>query len=144
MSAEADTDDEEVEDIGSNGCCVPEDEMLIVRDLNFDYPWKAGNQYCRVCPECDGRTFTSRNYFEAMRSANGKATWVIPKNEATPVPLQTCPYDDCNGDLIGTPDACPECEQPLVWEQPDADAGGDDESDGGEPTDGSDDDSDNE
>ena len=93
------------------GCCVSAAEMMAVRDLNKKPPWKQGNQYRTVCPECNATQFASKEYWK-----HSTVQFVIPRGEAEPVILYTCPYDDCDGDLEGEMDECPECEREIEWE----------------------------
>ncbi len=93
------------------GCCVPAGEMLAVRDLNKKPPWKCGNQYRTVCPECNATQFASKEYWK-----HAEVQYVIPRGEAGPVVLYDCPYEDCDGQLKGEMEECPECEQEILWE----------------------------
>lgn len=119
-------------------CGASEEDLLVVYDRNFDYPWKGGNPYARLCPDCGSRTFTARSYWESQ-----EVPYVIVKGGETPQPLYDCPYDDCDGSFLGTPSECPDCEQELLWG--DDEGGGEDEPDDEEvETDESGEDSDSE
>lgn len=115
MSAQ-DTDSDLDDDDLAGGCCVPEPEMQVCRDLNLDYPWKGGNQYSRICPECGSRTFTAKSYWEQRVEDPEQQAYVVPQGEEEPQPYFICPYEDCTGTFHGFPDECPECEQPFEWE----------------------------
>lgn len=112
QEADDDLDDDDLAD----GCCVPEDEMIVCRDLNLDYPWKGGNQYSRICPECGARTFTAKSYWVSRVEDPEQQAHVIPKDSDEPEPYFLCPYEGCDGRFHGYPDECPECEQPFEWE----------------------------
>lgn len=101
------------------GCCVPEEEMIVARDLNLDYPWKGGNQYCRICPECWSRTFTAKSYWEMRKSNPELPAHVIPRDGDKPVQLFDCPYDDCDGELHGQVEECEDCEREIHWQDDD-------------------------
>lgn len=101
----------------SEGCCVPEEEMMVVRDLNMNAPFKGGNQYCRICPECGKRTFCSKMYWKTADEQ-----YVIPEGEEDPIQRFECPYPDCDGSFFGTVDECPECENEIMWEDDDTDS----------------------
>lgn len=119
---------EEDDDVTVDGCpngCVPESEMLVTKDLNLDFPWKSGNKYARICPECGSRNFTTRTYWETV-----EVSFVIPREEEKPRPLYRCPYTEevvdegeepCGEEFVGPPldeglpEACPECERPLSY-----------------------------
>lgn len=109
---EPDTDDEPDDSGGCPNGCVGEDNMMVVRDLNLDYPWKGGNQYKRMCPDCGSVQFTARTYWEMA-----EPKFVIQKGEDKPKPMFTCPWEDCDGELVGTPEECDECGNPLEWEE---------------------------
>jgi RNA polymerase subunit RPABC4/transcription elongation factor Spt4 len=127
QSTDGEPDDDIPEDDLSNGCCVPESEMLVCRDLNLDYPWKGGNQYSRICPECGSRTFTAKSYWEMRVEDPDEQAYIIPQGDDTePQPYFICPYGDCTGTFYGFPDECPECEREFEWE------GLDDEETGGD------------
>lgn len=115
------------DDDASDGCqaCadIDEDEMLVVFDRNKDFPFKQGNPYSRVCPDCGSRTFTSKAYW-----ANQEVPYVILKGEDTPRMTFRCPHDDCAGLLVGPhynddvdtgdlPGTCPTCEGDIEWEE---------------------------
>lgn len=120
--AETETEGSNIDDDDlADGCCVPEDEMMVVRDLNLDYPWKGGNQYARICPDCGARTFTAKTYWVSRVEDPESQAHVIPQGEEEIKPYFTCPYEDCTGTFHGFPDECPECEQPFEWEGVDED-----------------------
>jgi Zn finger protein HypA/HybF involved in hydrogenase expression len=111
----------------ADGCCVPESEMLVVRDLNMQAPYKGGNQYARICPECQSRTFTSKRYWQTT-----SPRYIIPKGEDEPVAVFDCPYEDCEGEFREDerPDECPECGGELDWvDDGDEEAGGEEAED---------------
>lgn len=93
------------------GCCVPESDMMVVRDMNLSAPYKGGNQFARICPDCGTRKFTSRRYFETSDTK-----YVIPKGEDEPKEMFDCPYPDCDETFAGMMDECPECGQEIQWE----------------------------
>lgn len=100
-------------DIGGCDACegVAEGDLLVVYNENFDFPWKSGNPFARVCPECGSQTFTAKAYWQSQ-----EVPYIIPKGEDEPKPLFDCPYEGCGGEFLGTPDECPECERELLWE----------------------------
>lgn len=101
-----------------DGCCVPEAEMLVIRDLNMAAPYKGGNQYARICPECGSRQFTTKAYWE-----NVSDPYVIPNGESQPVRLFDCPHDECDGTIYVGEDACEDCGGEVDWVDEDDDAG---------------------
>jgi ribosomal protein S27AE len=101
---------------GCDACGVPESEILVVYDRNKDYPWKPGNPYSRVCPDCGASTFTAQSYWESQ-----EVPYVIPKGEDEPKPLFTCPHQGCDGEIVGFPDECPTCGGGIEWEGGDGD-----------------------
>lgn len=140
-SPEEQTDEEveEVEDVdddaGQEGCqnsrCehIGEEDMLVTKDLNLDYPWKDGNKYCRICPNCNRRVFCAASYWESKRSNDETVAYVIEQGDDTPRPIHDCPWDDdyvdddpCGDEFHGTPvgeeppSECPNCERELIWE----------------------------
>jgi hypothetical protein len=107
----SEADGEDIE-YGCEACETPESEMLVTYDRNKDYPWKSGNPYCRICPECGSRTFTARSYWESQ-----EVRYVIPKSESDPQPLYGCPYEDCGATFVGEVGECPTCERAIEWEE---------------------------
>lgn len=93
------------------GCCVPEDEMLVVRDLNLSVPYKGGNQYGIICPDCGSRKFTAKAYWEMA-----DPQYVIEKGDDEPKPLFGCPHEECDGELVGMVEECGECGGEIEWE----------------------------
>lgn len=136
--------EEEIEkagDAGSDGChnCddVGESEMLVVLDRNFEYPWKSGNKYARICPECGSRTFCPESYWESKDADPEDVAYVIEKAEDKEDreirPRFRCPYtgefvedggEPCGEVFLGEPhsaeavgpDECPHCERELNWD----------------------------
>lgn len=108
---------EEPPDIDGDGHCVPESEMLVVRDRNMDYPWKDGNKYSRRCPECGAMQFCAKGYWQTRFHDVDSTAHVIKKGGEEPKPAYPCPYGDCDGVLVGEPDECPTCEQEIEWEE---------------------------
>lgn len=121
MAAESDEADESV---GQDGCCVPETEMHVVRNLNLDYPWKGGNQYARVCPECESQTFTAKSYWQMRLESDELPCHVIPKGEDERKLAYPCPMpdydevgvDECDGVVWVGKDECDECGHAIEWE----------------------------
>lgn len=133
------TDEPADDDIGQNGCCVPESEMLVVLDRNFEVPWKGGNKYARVCPECRSRTFCPASYWEARNDDPEGVAYIIERGEdggdgpATIRPNYQCPYTEawadavdadvevCGEEFTGSPlgesppEQCPHCERALAF-----------------------------
>lgn len=101
-----------------DGCCVPEEDMVIIRDLNMAAPYKGGNQYARICPECGSRTFTTKKYWKSVDDP-----YVIPNGEAKPVRLYDCPNPDCDHGTVyeGEPE-CDDCETEIEWVDDDEEA----------------------
>lgn len=85
--------------------------MLVIRDKNMAAPHKGGNQYATLCPECKQRQFCSKS-----RWIMADPAFVIQRGENEAKPLWDCPYDDCDGEFVGQPDKCPECEREFEWE----------------------------
>jgi hypothetical protein len=122
MSADAEADDGDT-DVGQDGCCVPEGEMLVVRNLNLDYPWKGGNQYARVCPECESQTFTAKSYWQMRLSNDEMDAHVVPKGEDERRLAFPCPYGasdefdiECDGFVWVGCDECESCGEDIEWE----------------------------
>lgn len=92
-----------------DGCCVPEEDMIVLRDLNLAAPHKGGNQYARVCPECGFRTFTTRKYWETVDDP-----YVVPNGEGTPARLYQCPNCD-DGTVYEGEDECDDCGAEIEW-----------------------------
>jgi len=136
------TPETEEQTIGQDGCCIPESEMLVVLDRNFEVPWKGGNKYSRICPECRSRTFCPESYWQARHDDPQGVAYVIERGEggedgasAVIRPLYVCPYteawaeplpDDsevevCGEEFTGSPlgeeppDECPHCERELAF-----------------------------
>ena len=119
----------ETEPIGASGCCVPEAEMLVVRDRNMDYPWKGGNKYARICPQCGKRQFCAKSYWQQRYHGDDAVAYIIKKGEeGEPVPAYECPFGDCDGMLVDYPSECGRCEEPIEWHglDDDGDFGDDD------------------
>lgn len=95
----------------ADGCCVPESEIMVVRDLNLSAPYKGGNQFSRVCPDCGSRTFCTRRYWETSDDQ-----YVIPNGESDIVPLDTCPWEDCSADVHGLMESCGSCDEAITWQ----------------------------
>lgn len=94
-----------------DGCCVPEEDMVIIRDLNMAAPYKGGNQYARICPDCGSRTFTTKKYWQSVDDP-----YVIPNGETTPVRLYGCPNPDCeDGTVFEGEDECDDCGTEIEW-----------------------------
>ena len=93
-----------------DGCCVPESEMLVIRDLNMAAPYKGGNQYARICPECGSRMFTTKAYFESVGDP-----YVIPNGDDSPVRLFDCPFEECGGTIYEGEEACDDCDGEVDW-----------------------------
>lgn len=100
------------EKLGCKACNVPENDMLVAYDRNMDKPWKGGNPYSRVCPECGNRTFAPKSLFETQDQQ-----YVIKRGENEVQPLYYCPYEDCGEPFAGMPDECPACEREIIWEE---------------------------
>jgi len=99
---------------GNDRCCVPVEELLAVRDLDKAAPWKSGNQYRLVCPDCRATQFTSKNLWQSR-----KTQYVIPRGEDELVVLYECPH--CQGDIYGEADTCPECGEGIDWSEDEPD-----------------------
>ncbi len=123
--AEADADvAADADDIGQDGCCVSEGDMRVVRDLNLDYPWKGGNQYSRVCPECHSQTFTAKSYWQMRMGSGDLDAHVVPKGDDESVVAYHCPYGQsdefdtsCEGVVWVGKDECDSCGQEIDWEE---------------------------
>lgn len=110
--------DEEIIDVpggvergdGCPSCGTPESEILVVYDRNMDKPWKGGNPYSRICPNCGSRTFAPKTQWLEQ-----DVRYVIKRDESQPKPYYFCPYEDCDGQFVGEVDECPECERPIEW-----------------------------
>jgi hypothetical protein len=123
-------------DIGASGCCVPESEMLVVRDRNMDYPWKGGNKYSRICPSCGHRQFCAKSYWMQRYHDPEATAHVLRKGDDTePLPAFECPFEDCTGMLVDFPDECGACNNPIEWEGLDDDDGSGDDTEDEEDTD---------
>jgi len=93
-----------------DGCCVPEAEMYVIRDLNMAAPYKGGNQYARICPECGSRQFTTKQYWESVDDP-----YVIPNGKSSPVRLFDCPHGECDGTIYVGEDECDDCGGEVEW-----------------------------
>lgn len=104
---------EDVErDDGCPSCGTPESEILVVYDRNMDKPWKGGNPYSRICPNCGSRTFSPKSQWLEQETR-----YVIKRGENEPKPYYLCPYEDCDEQFVGEVDECPGCERPIEWEE---------------------------
>lgn len=123
------------EEIGQDGCCVPESEMMVTLDENLEVPWKGGNKFSRICPECNSRTFCAGSLWEAANDDPSRVAYIIEKDETSPRPVYVCPYGDdwverlpedydeepCGEEFLGTPlgeappDECPHCEREISF-----------------------------
>lgn len=102
----------------TDGCCVPESDMVIARDMNMDVPFKGGNQYARICPDCGSRTFTSKSYFKSVDDP-----YIIPKGESEPIPKAEYEARD-EDETEAEPE--PEPEPDEAEDEPDEEDGEDD------------------
>ena len=110
-----------------DGCCVPEEEMTIVRDLNLAAPYKGGNQYARICPTCGARQFTTKKYWESVDEQ-----YVIPSGESDPVRLYDCPNPECDDTIYDGEPECDACGVEIEWvDEDDDDEQTDKDADGG-------------